>query len=38
MANLTRIVAAVLFFGDPRHAASQAYNTGTGASRNGVSK
>ncbi|KAG4260118.1 hypothetical protein FPRO03_01941 [Fusarium proliferatum] len=29
-------IAAVLFFGDPRHAASQAYNTGTGASRNGI--
>jgi hypothetical protein len=38
MANLTCIVAAALFFGDPRHAANQAYNTGTGASRNGVSK
>ncbi|KAL9567381.1 hypothetical protein ACKAV7_008456 [Fusarium commune] len=29
-------IAAALFFGDPRHAANQAYNTGTGASRNGI--
>ncbi|KAF5579806.1 acetylxylan esterase precursor [Fusarium pseudocircinatum] len=28
-------IAAVLFFGDPRHAANQAYNTGTGSPRNG---
>ncbi|KAG5768604.1 hypothetical protein H9Q72_003916 [Fusarium xylarioides] len=29
-------IAAVLFFGDPRHAANQAYNTGTGSARNGI--
>ncbi|RBR14510.1 hypothetical protein FVER53590_03351 [Fusarium verticillioides] len=29
-------IAAVLFFGDPRHTANQAYNTGTGSSRNGI--
>ncbi|KAF4502252.1 acetylxylan esterase precursor [Fusarium agapanthi] len=29
-------VAAALFFGDPRHAANQAYNTGTGALRNSI--
>lgn len=38
MTNLTCIVAAALFFGDPRYVANQAYNTGTGASRSGVSK
>ncbi|RGP75969.1 carbohydrate esterase family 5 [Fusarium sporotrichioides] len=29
-------IAAALFFGDPRHAANQAYNTGTGVSRSGI--
>lgn len=35
---LTATVAAALFFGDVRHVASQTYNTGTGASKDGVSK
>ncbi|SCO78504.1 related to acetylxylan esterase precursor [Fusarium oxysporum] len=34
--SFSLILAAALFFGDPRHAANQAYNTGTGASRNGI--
>jgi acetylxylan esterase len=30
-------IRAALFFGDPRHAANQVYNTGTGSSSNGIS-
>ncbi|PVH98965.1 carbohydrate esterase family 5 protein [Periconia macrospinosa] len=29
-------IRAALFFGDPRHAASQVYNTGTGSNGNGI--